>query len=155
MPSLTTRLITDPYFLGGIFLEIDQAYQHADYAPTLEAFIPALESFHTSLFTGQHAPDGTPWAPNAPATVKRKGHGVILFETGEEEASLEGHTGDSIRDVFDRGLTFGTSVEHAIFHNEPGPNSREPQREDVGINDEILDRLVGLVADRTVEQITG
>jgi hypothetical protein len=157
MPEVLTRQLNDPYELGAVYLEVDQAYQGADYSDVFAAFIPVLESFHTNVFTSQASPGGEPWAPNAPATVEKKGHGVILFETGEEEASLEGTTGGSIRDVEDRFFVFGTSVDHAIFHNDPGPRpgSREPRRQDVGMNDELVDNLTNRVAEALVEKLKG
>jgi hypothetical protein len=31
----------------------------------------------------QRAPDGTPWTPDAPATVARKGHAIVGIDSGE------------------------------------------------------------------------
>jgi len=40
-------------------------------------------------FQEEKAPDGTPWAPNSPVTIARKGHGRVLFHTGRLIGSIQ------------------------------------------------------------------
>ena len=170
MGTVQKRQLSSLTELGGIFLEIDQAFTDADYKPTLASFLPELEKFEEGLFNSQSAPDGTPWAPINPKTAAAKGpEGFgILFDTGRLMSSLVGQTDDSIRDIYDHGLTFGEDVPYSIFHQdgytpmrgqgtfgEGVPFASVPARPHVGVNDEILDRFCGKIADATVEALKG
>lgn len=153
MPTLRTQQIDDVQFLGGIFVEVEQAYNGADYGPALEGFFPKLEDAHSEFFAGEHSPAGEQWPALSPVTIAKKGHDIILVETGALEASLAGRTGDSIRQADARGALFGTSAEKSIFHTVGGPNL--PQREHVGMNDELVDVLADEIANSLVEQLKG
>lgn len=137
--------------LGGIFVEIEQQFQNADYSKTLEPFLKVFEGTHAAGFASQSNPVGSKWKPLAPSTIKRKGHGIILYETGRLKASLTGASGDAVRAVSHRGLLFGTQVEYSIFHQMGG--GRLPQREHVGINDETCQGVVDAIADAVVETL--
>ena len=63
--------------------------------------------------------------------------------------SLAGPSADAIRETTHRGLIFGTSTPYAMFHQKGTSNI--PQREHVGINEEILDKIVEAVAAQAVE----
>lgn len=139
--------------LGGLFVELDQAYQNADYEPLFQEEIPRMEAFHESVFANEHSPGGEHWPELAPRTIREKGHDVILHRTGRLGSSLFGQTGDSVRATSHRGMLFGTSVEYSIFHTEGG--SRLPRREHVGLNEQYVDELANRVADATVEKLKG
>src|SRR5690242_11027234 len=102
MPPLTTQLIQEPRYLGQVFGDLDRCYDEADYEQTFLEFIPELQHFEQSLFENEKAPNGEPWAPLAPATIKEKGHDVILHRTGALGQSLFGESPDSIHDAEDR-----------------------------------------------------
>lgn len=138
--------------LGGIFLDIDQKFQHADYTETLTGFIPQIEQEERAAFGLQRSPGGEQWPALAASTIKRKGHGRILYESGDLMASMidrndPHHAGE----VLPRGLTFGTDLEYAPIHQFG--SSRIPQREFAGMSEEAVDRLVNRVADDTVEKL--
>lgn len=137
--------------LGGIFIEIEQQFINADYSKTLEPFLKVFEGTHAAGFAAEANPVGSKWKPLSPRTVKRKGHGIILYKTGRLKASLIGATGDSVRAVSHRGLLFGTEVPYSIFHQDG--TSRLPQREHVGINDETCQSVVDAIADAVVETL--
>lgn len=42
-----------------------------------------INGFLAVEFVAEVDPYGDPWAPNAESTVRRKGHDVIMFETGQ------------------------------------------------------------------------
>ena len=131
--------------IGG---QIEDAFNDFNADEALRASIPDLEDMERSCFENEKSPDGQPWAPNAPLTIARKGHDVILHRTGRMGASLFGETGDSIRDVSEAGLTFGTSVPYGIFNQEgvAGPPTI-PARPFVGIDDATLDKVSHRIAD--------
>jgi phage gpG-like protein len=137
--------------LGGVFVEIEQQFINADYSETLEPFLRVFEGTHAAGFAAEASPSGSKWRPLSPRTIKRKGHGIILYETGRLKASLIGATGDSVRAVSHRGLLFGTEVPYSIFHQDG--TSRLPQREHVGINDETCQSVVDAIADAVVETL--
>lgn len=137
--------------LGGVFVEIEEQFKAADYTRTLTPFLDLLQRTHAEGFSTQSNPVGRKWKPLAPSTIKRKGHGIILFETGRLKSSLIGATGDSVRAVSHRGMLFGTQVPYSIFHQNG--TSRLPQREHVGMNDETCQQIVNAVADATVEAL--
>ena len=153
MATASKHQYDDVRFLGGLFVELEQIWQNADYQPLLAEEIPRLEKSHEAVFQNEKSPGGEAWKELSPVTIARKGHDVILHLTGALGTSLFGQTGDSIRDVGDRHLTFGTSDFKSIFHTEG--TSRMPAREHVGVNDEQVDGMVERVADFTVELLKG
>lgn len=135
-------------FLGGVFLDVEQGFDSADYSTALEPFITTLEQTHAAGFESESTPGGEKWPPLAPSTVRRKGHDVILLETGRLKSSLVAGGADAVREVSHRGLLFGTQVEYASIHQNG--TSRIPQREHVGMNEETCQSIVDAVADAAV-----
>ena len=129
-------------------------YDKADYRAVLGLMQNDLEEFHAGWFSTARAPSGMAWETLKPETIARKGHATILVDTGKLKASLTSRSGDSIREIvsegMNHGLSFGTSVEYSIYHQDGVPENKLPQREHVGINDEILNDFMERIADRTV-----
>lgn len=149
MPDeIVIDLETDPNGLQRVFDGVGQALDNASYRVPLTLVAKEYERFEGTLFEGEKAPDGTPWAPLAASTVKRKGHDVILSDTGKLGTSLLGESGDSIRDVGDRHLTFGTDVEYSGFLQEG--TGKMPGREHVGLSEEMVDLTAEYIADGAV-----
>jgi hypothetical protein len=153
MPQLTTRQFGSVYEVGSVFLELDQAFERADYTKEMAETSADLERQEYGMFAGEHDSSGSPWPKLAPATVAQKGHDQILYEHGPLGESLFSNTGDAIRTPMERGLTFGTSTPYALFHQEG--TSRMPARPPVGISEETIDRLVERVANAVVEKLRG
>ena len=151
MPPVKTQLLDELYYLGGVYVEIDQAYKHADFTKDLQAFIPVLKKQEQEMFSGQNDSAGEARAPLAESTIAKKGHDRILFETGALGDSLFSETDDSIRDVSDHYLTFGTSDKKAMFHQEG--TRRMPARPPVGISPENIDKFSDSMADALVEKL--
>jgi len=63
-----------PSLMAGIEADIDQI----NYTSLLENELIRLSELHKSYFDSSSGPDGQAWAPNAPSTVKQKGHSVVL-----------------------------------------------------------------------------
>ena len=148
----------DVRFFGGTFQEIENAFKAADYEPVLRKFLGVLEEAHREYFARQAGPSGADWPDLAPATIVRKGHSRILFETGKLSGSLGGRSSGAVRETTHRGAIFGTSVPYSIFHQQArgflfGGNL--PQREHVGMTEQTLDVLLQAVADQTVEFLKG
>lgn len=138
---------------GGIVLLVEEGAKKVDHTDTLQAFSRDLEEKHQEYFDTAKGPSGDSWPPLAPSTVRRKGHDTILVDTGRLRSSLTGKSSDAIRDVFsegrNQGMTFGTSVEYAIFHQEG--TGRIPQRAHVGVTEKMVDDLADKIASDIVE----
>jgi len=136
-----------------VFDGIADQFAAIDYTDPLNETLPKLEKAHQEFFDNEAGPTGA-WPALAPSTVRRKGHGIVLLESGKLTQSLGGRSADSIREVFRDGannqhaLIFGTSVEYSIFHQQG--TKRIPARPHVGITEPLLDQTAGEVADWTV-----
>lgn len=141
MPVVTEQI--DLQYVGSVFLGVEVQFLGIDYTDTMKAAMPLLEAGEERVFTTGTDPGGNPLKPNAPSTVKRKGHGIILVDSSRLSESLMETSGDSIRETSHRGLIFGTSVPYSGFQQEIRPH--------VGMSEETLEALVNSVADATVE----
>ena len=79
------------------------------------------------------------WPPLAESTKRRHGNHQILRLTGRLEASL---TSLDATDVRGEGVSYGTDVDYAVFHQEGRGN---PTREVVGTTPRQRDRLVATI----------
>ena len=96
-------------------------------------------------FRRKEAPDGTPWAPNSPLTIERKGRDDALVgeskRLGREfHYRLEG----------DDGLSFGSPLEYAAvqhFGAEQGEFGRSDRNTPIPWGDIPSREIIGLSAD--------
>lgn len=150
--SVPVEQLDDLKFLGGIFQEIENAFNSTDYRETLEGFLPSLVSSHAGHFSGRRDSNGSIWPPLAAATIAKKGHDVPLVETNRlKESVLNLKHPDHVGEATHRGLLFGSDVEYGIFHQEG--TKRIPQRAFVGLETPLLDEIVDGVADHAVENL--
>ncbi len=126
-----------------------------DYSQTLEEFQHEIAAGEAEMFTNEHDSNDIPWAPLKLSTIRRKGHDIILFETGALENSLVTVGADgNVSAVAPRGSIFGTDIEYAGFHQESPDETRMPSRPPVGISEKRVDLLAERIADVTVRQMT-
>ena len=77
------------------------------FEPLLERGFRMLEEEHGVRFALESDPDGNPWQPLAPSTIKRKGHAIRLLETGRLRGSLRDRAhADGIREKGGKKLKF-------------------------------------------------
>lgn len=141
-----------PSEIGGVFVDIDQKFRNADFSVPLTDFVDTLEETHQQHWAGRHSPGGSSWPPLAASTIARKGHDQPLVLTSAlvnamTNRNAPGHVGE----VMSRGLTYGTDIEYAGFHQDG--TSRIPQREFAGMSDETVDKLASKIADALVEKL--
>lgn len=91
--------------------------------------------------------------PNAPATVRRKGHGLTLRDTFAYRESIECRTGESFVEV---GV-FDPDVARYVFYNEHG-TSRIPPRPVFGPvfdgpGQKVIEELEAAIADMFLREI--
>jgi phage gpG-like protein len=123
-----------------------------DFSKVLTEFNKRLAVDHAGYFNSQSSPSGEGWAALSPVTVKKKGHSVILFETGALRDSLTSiGTANNISTVAERGSLFGTSDEKSLFHTLG--TAKMPKREHVGTNDDAVDDLADAVGNHIVESL--
>lgn len=152
MTSTLTEEIGSFKELGGILLDIQQKFDHADFSDTMTGFIPQLEQEQRAAFALERSPGGEQWPPLAASTIARKGHARKLYESGALMAAMIDHTAaHHVGEVFPFGLTYGTDLEYAGFQNFG--TQRIPQREFAGMSEETADLLAGRVADDLVEKL--
>lgn len=101
-------------------------------------------------------PNGGAWAKLAPSTVAKKGHDLILVDTGALGRSLlHSNDSDAVVEVFDEpgraGFSRGTSVEYAGFHMSG--TARMPARPMVGLEPEYIDALSEDFADTLIDNL--
>lgn len=124
--------------------------------PTWQSVIEILQEMERGFFASSSGPDGEPWAQLSPATVKKKGHSIILRETYELMAGLTGHSGTSVRETTPTMLEFGTSRDWAWVHQAGSErvtaSGRQwiPQRMMVGLTEESINDVLDVVADAAV-----
>ena len=152
MSSVPVEQIDDLNFLGGIFQEMETAFNEADYSKTLDDFNPEIAEAQGEHFSGRHDSGGSLWPALSAYTIAKKGHDVPLVETGRLKASVLdfGHP-DHIEAVSHRGLLFGTEVPYGIFHQEG--TKKIPRRAFLGLKEELLQKIVDGVADHAVETL--
>lgn len=99
-------------------------------------------------FRDKEAPDGTPWAPNAPSTEKRKGHGRVLEGESKQLAKQFSYSASS------EGVEWGSLMVYAAMQNYGGTKAEFPHlwgdipsREFIGLNDDDEDEVLGILAD--------
>ena len=99
-------------------------------------------------FRDKEAPDGTPWAPNAPSTEKRKGHDRVLEGESKQLAKQFSYSASS------EGVEWGSLMVYAAMQNYGGTKAEFPHlwgdipsREFIGLNDDDEDEVLGILAD--------
>lgn len=152
---MITTLIKTQSDMEKFFSQIHQDFRDVRYVKILQGIVADLETLHAQYFVSESDPTGKPWPVLEPSTIMAKGHDTILVDTGKLKASLEGKTGDSIREVFvegeTHGLMFGTDLEYAHYHLTG--TSRMKARPEVGINNEVMDALTGRMLDFAIEEL--
>lgn len=111
--------------------------------PLWANIIRYLERLSEQQFSSQGKFSGG-WWPLADSTVQRKGHDTILLDTGRLWDSLTGGNADSIREIGDDAMAFGTTVPYAGVHQtggDPHPTQRRPVELTEGHRRTVMKRL--------------
>lgn len=158
MKTITLKGLEEiPDLLRGV----EEDFRDIDWIPYLQKELLELSNTATGMFASSQTPDGVPWKPNAPRTIREKGHARILRGKPANKYRLsrsltqKAGGGDAIREAIQTAsgavLGFGTAVEYALY-NDQGTN-RIPARPHIGINEKHLDGMVERVADYAVAQL--
>ncbi len=149
-----TIILDDPAELPSVYDALNESLANLDFTDVFQDRIfPAMEHAHQGYFNSETDASGQAWAPLAASTIAKKGHSLILWETGKLENSLTSQTGDAIREAGTSEAAFGTSVPYATFHEEG--TSKMPARPPVGVSEDLLETITGMIADSVIAQISG
>lgn len=97
------------------------AHRAEDASPLWHAIIDWLQRQHEVQFRSEGKFSGG-WPELADSTIRAKGHDQILYLTGRLWESLTGGNGDSIREVEEDWMAFGTTVPYAGIHQHGADN---------------------------------
>lgn len=75
---MKTIVLENPKQLQAVYDGIATQFAAIDFEDVLKGELNLLADLHRSFFTTSTGPDGKPWTPNAPATIRHKGHSTIL-----------------------------------------------------------------------------
>ena len=120
MPGLTETL--DLAQLASWASRQGAALSRLDYKPFLKRASLQLVSETKSNFAGQHAPDGTPWAPLKFGSRTGYGGSQVLRNTGRLAASYVGGP-NNVNEISSNLLRWGSNYPSAALHQTgvPGP----------------------------------
>ena len=75
---MQTVVLNSPKELQGLFDGIAEQAARVDWTDELKQELNLIADLEKSYFDSSKGPDGAPWQPNAPSTIRQKGHDVIL-----------------------------------------------------------------------------
>lgn len=147
--------ILDAGQIPSLFSDLSRSVSELDFDPIMIATLELLAEGEEQAFNaGANPSTGEAWVPNAESTIKRKGHGIVLFEAGALEESLIGVGNEgNIHETSHRGLLFGTDIPYSLFNQEG--TSRIPARPHVGMNPKLIDFVAEEVLESAIEQLRG
>lgn len=178
---MNTIYLDGPEELQSLMDGIAEDFADIDYTVLMSQELNNLSDLHRGFFNTSSGPDGAAWKPNAPSTIRQKGHSTILrgVRSAKPKKRKSGpkfvrtrwiggyrlatsltlkagqSTGDAIREGVQTAtggwLKFGTAVEYAGY-NDQG-TGRIPARPHIGMDDKHLDGIVERTLDYTLKQL--
>lgn len=178
---MRTIYLDGPEELQSLMDGIVEDFEAIDYTAVMSDELNRLSDLHRGFFNASSGPDGVAWKPNAPSTIRQKGHSTVLrgvrsakprkrkggpkfvrtrwiggFRLATSLTLKSGQsTGDAIREGIqtDTGgwMKFGTDVEYSGY-NDQG-TSRIPARPHIGMDDKHLDGMVERTLDYTIKEL--
>lgn len=171
---MRTIYLDGPEGLQSLVDGIVEDYEAIDYSKLMSQELNNLSDLHRGFFNASAGPAGVAWKPNAPSTIRQKGHSTVLrgvrsakprkrkggpkfvrtrwiggYRLATSLTLKSGQsTGDAIRETVpsETGglLKFGTDVEYSSY-NEDRPH--------VGMDDKHLDGIVERTLDYTIKEM--
>ena len=120
-----------------------------DLTPAFRSIGETLLNSTRARFTSERAPDGAPWAPLDPRTIRRKKNAdKILTEHGELRGTL----------TYDAGpheLVVGSPEKYAATHQFGDESRNIPARPFLGLSAADRDKIERIVRDRLAKALRG
>lgn len=119
-----------------------------DLTPVMKIFGEYMLVQTEQRFVGEHDPDGRPWTPLAPATLRYKKTNKILTESGHRGGLRGTITYQSNK----RRMSYGTNKKYGAIHQLGGQAGRNhmvtiPARPYLGITNENMTEFYTIVKD--------
>jgi len=126
----------------------------ADQQPALAAIADDFREMIAEQFASQGGAEGTPWAPLAPSTLRRRrASPSILYATGALRRSLtEPGAADHVAELEDESLTLGTRLPYAFYHQ--AGTRRLPARPIIVLSEARAQRWTEIVRSAFEEKVT-
>lgn len=116
--------------------------RHAEIAVRADDLSPTMQIIAQQLVGIVHETWDTEgrgeWPALAPSTIARKGHDLMLIETGEGYVSVAAESGPQFASA-------GSTVGHLKYHLGDGPRTKIPKRDPFEVPLEELDESIALL----------
>lgn len=136
--------------LGAYLSGLGKAAESVDFTQPLTQIVSIINTETRSNFDGQHAPDGTPWAPLKTPQFRtlpfsgRKVQRPILVKTAALMLGATGGKGYHAT-ITPRGLEISIGVPYGIFHQLG--TRHMVARPFAGLNDSIMNQATALLGE--------
>lgn len=138
----------------GFLQGLTDALANSPAPETLEKCRPVTLQGVRDNFNSSADPDNIDWPPRKP-NPKDDGH-PLLIDTGALMQAATGGGAGSIKENDGRQLAVGVdsnTIPYAAIHNFGG--KRTPQREYMGVDDEIADQIAEIIEDNILLELVG
>lgn len=155
-PLRMTHLQAD---LDGLYKSVVDDFRAIRWENWMQTQFRRMEELHAGFFYGQQGPDGKQWAPNKPATIKRKGHGIVLVDRYRLLPSMTRPFADeAVRITVDEWpkatMIFGNTLPYSVINNLGNPAKNLPARVHIGLTRAFFDKMAESAVDFAREKLT-
>lgn len=145
--------------MNALFKSVESDFRGIRWEPWFQQQFRRMEELHAGFFYGQQGPDGKQWAPNKPATIKKKGHGVILVDKYRLLPSMTRPFADeAVRMTIDEWpkatMIFGNTLPYSVINNNGNPARNLPARVHIGLTRLFFERMAVSAVEFAREKIT-
>lgn len=142
-----------------LFKSVVDDFQAIRWEDWMQKQFRRMEELHAGYFYGQQGPDGAGWAPNAPSTIRRKGHGVVLVDKYKLLPSMTRPFADeAVRMTIDEWpkatMIFGNTLPYSVINNNGNPARNLPARKHIGLTLPFFDKMAESAVEFAREKIT-
>ena len=154
---MTPTMLRTPADIDRLESELEATFEAVDMIPMLIEVKDDLQELHENYFLSETGPGGNTWAPNAPSTVAKKGHGDVLQETlAMMRAMTRTGAPGAVREIWKDGdqfrMVYGlnpTEIPYWIYHDQPG--GELPWRPFIGITNAEAEVIADRAADAKLQ----
>jgi phage virion morphogenesis protein len=136
----------------------DIAAQAGDLTPAMRDIGEYLLRKTRKRFNTQTAPNGAPWEPLAPATIKAKQRRQRTGKPYRTNANPEAILKDTftLRDSItylasNRSLAIGTNIAYGVYHQSEQPRTKIPYRPFLGLDDADRSEIIEIIRDHLLQ----
>lgn len=155
MPPATTEIRTQAD-MDRLFAGIVDSFESISWEGWMQQKMRQMEAIHETYWQSQAGPTGAPWPANAPSTIKRKKHSVILVDKLVlRPAMTKPFAEGAIRMTIDQWpkatMIFGNDLFYSPIHNEGLLGQKK--REHIGVTIPFFETMASSATDHAFERI--